>query len=201
MSRQQIPYRKERTTLLRDPSERATAPHSLNLTSLTVTQFAPLGEPFEPAFVRSMQGWITEGKPRPARAATPAAHSPLPPPAERRWCRLPDRKVAALRVAHAAVFSMPQPTANTWLHIRLIGLPLRLRDLGAAPARQRLAVRDRRAQLQPEPPAQAARALLCIPLGVNDRSPARTTMLRLQWSLMVQRRWRMSHQTYSPPGS
>jgi len=54
--------------MLRYASERDKANQSLNLTSLTVEQFEQLVEPFEQAFVRHMNAWTMEGKPRTARA-------------------------------------------------------------------------------------------------------------------------------------
>ena len=60
------------------------------------------------------------------------------------------------------------------LHILLIVLHQTLRELGDAPARHLLALRERLAQLQTE---DAAAAPLFITMGVNDRSLAHTTML------------------------
>jgi hypothetical protein len=84
-------------------------------------------------------------------------------------------KVASLQVAHAALFGMTQPNANKWLHILLVVLHQTLRELGDAPARHLLALRDRLAQLQTEDAEEAAP--LFITMGVNDQSPVRMTML------------------------
>jgi hypothetical protein len=163
--------------MLRYTSERDKANQILNLTSLTVEQFEQLVEPFEQAFVRYMQVWTMEGKPRTARAYTPYVNSPLPTPEDRLLFLLTYLKVAALQVAHAALFGMTQPNANKWLHLLLLVLHQTLRDLGDAPARHLLALRERLAQLQTEQHDQDAAAPLFITMGVNDRSPARTTML------------------------
>jgi hypothetical protein len=163
--------------MLRYTSERDKANQILNLTSLTVEQFEQLVEPFEQAFVRYMQVWTMEGKPRTARAYTPYVNSPLPTPEDRLLFLLTYLKVAALQVAHAALFGMTQPNANKWLHLLLIVLHQTLRDLGDAPARHLLTLRDRLAQLQTEQHAQEERAPLFITMAPNDRSPARTTML------------------------
>ena len=165
--------------MLRYASEREKANHILNLTSLTVEQFEQLVEPFEQAFVRHMRQWTMEGKPRTARAYTPYVNSPLPTPEDRLLFLLTYLKVAALQVAHAALFGMTQPNANKWLHLLLIVLHQTLRELGDAPARHLLALRERLAQLQAEEPKpeQDETAPLFITMGVNDRSPARTTML------------------------
>src|SRR5215216_3208252 len=126
-----------------------------------------------------MSQWTMEGKPRTARAYTPYTNSPLPSPEDRLFFLLCYLKVASLQVAHAALFGMTQPNANKWLHLLLIVLHQTLRELGDAPARHLLALRERLAQLQAEEPKpeQDEAAPLFITVGVNDRSPARTTML------------------------
>jgi hypothetical protein len=185
--------------MLRYATERDKATQIQNLTSLTVEQFEQLVEPFEQAFVRHMSEWTMEGTPRTARAYTPYANSPLPTKEDRLLFLLSYLKVAALQVAHGALFGMTQPNANKWLHLLLIVLHQTLRDLGDAPARHLLALRERLAALetddrQPAQPAletddrqhaqpaletddAADAAPLFITMGVNDRSCARTTML------------------------
>src|SRR5215212_9997275 len=132
------PKRKEQTAMLRYASERDKANQILNLTSLTVEQFEQLVEPFEQAYVRHMKVWTMEGRPRTARAYTSYTNSPLPSPEDRLFFLLCYLKVAALQVAHAALFDMTQPNANKWLHLLLIVLHQTLRDLGDAPARHLL---------------------------------------------------------------
>ena len=167
--------------MLRYASERDKANQILNLTSLTVEQFEQLVDPFEQAFVRHMHLWTMEGKPRTARAYTPYVNSPLPTAEDRLLFLLTYLKVAALQVAHAALFGMTQPNANKWLHLLLIVLHQTLRDLGDAPARHLLALRDRLTQLQAQEQEQEqeheAAAPLFITMAPNDRSPAHTTML------------------------
>jgi len=163
--------------MLRYTSERDKANQILNLTSLTVEQFEQLVEPFEQAFVRYMQVWTMEGKPRTARAYTPYVNSPLPSPEDRLLFLLTYLKVASLQVAHAALFGMTQPNATKWLHVLLLVLHQTLRDLGDAPARHLLALRERLAQLQTEQHEQNDSAPLFITMAPNDRSAARTTML------------------------
>ncbi len=163
--------------MLRYASERDKANQILNLTSLTVEQFEQLVEPFEQAFVRHMREWTMEGKPRTARAYTPYVNSPLPTPEDRLLFLLTYLKVAALQVAHAALFGMTQPNANKWLHVLLLVLHQTLRDLGDAPARHLRALRERLTQLQAEQQEPLAPAPLFITMARNDRSPAHTTML------------------------
>ena len=163
--------------MLRYASERDKANQILNLTSLTVEQFEQLVEPFEQAFVRHMSQWTMEGKPRTARAYTPYVNSPLPTPEDRLLFLLTYLKVAALQVAHAALFGMTQPNANKWLHLLLLVLHQTLRDLGDAPARHLLALRERLNELQAEEQEQEAPAPLFTTMARNDQSPALTTML------------------------
>jgi hypothetical protein len=162
--------------MLRYASERDKANQILNLTSLTIEQFEQLVEPFEQAFVRHMQKWTMEGKPRTARAYTPYTNSPLPTKEDRLFFLLCYLKVASLQVAHAALFGMTQLNANKWLHLLLIVLHQTLRDLGDAPARHLLALRERLSELQAEEQAQDT-APLFITMAPSDRLSARTTML------------------------
>ena len=173
--------------MLRYASERDKANQILNLTSLTVEQFEQLVEPFEQAFVRYMQQWTMEGKPRTARAYTPYANSPLPSAQDRLLFVLSYLKVASLQVAHGAAFGMTQPNANKWLHLLLIVLHQTLRDLGDAPARHLLALGERLASLQSDDERErlatiqsdtdADVAPLFITTALNDQSLARTMML------------------------
>jgi hypothetical protein len=173
--------------MLRYASERDKANQILNLTSLTVEEFEQLIEPFEQAFVRHMSQWTMEGKPRTARAYTPYVNSPLPTPEDRLLFLLTYLKVAALQVAHAALFGMTQPNANKWLHLLLIVLHQTLRDLGDAPARHLLALRERLTQLQAEEQEQDASAPLFTMMALSDRSPAHTTMLSRRRTLAARK--------------
>lgn len=183
--------------MLRYASERDKANQILNLTSLTVEQFEQLVEPFEQAFVRHMQHWTMEGKPRTARAYTPYVNSPLPTSEDRLLFLLSYLKVAALQVAHGALFGMTQPNATKWLHLLLIVLHQTLRDLGDAPARHLLALRERLAQLQTDQageqrtePARddaADAPPLFITMGASDRSCVPTTMLNRKRIIAVRK--------------
>ena len=171
--------------MLRYANERDKANQILNLTSLTVEQFEQLVEPFEQAFVQHMKLWTMEGKPRTARAYTPYVNSPLPTPEDRLLFLLCYLKVASLQVAHAALFGMTQPNANKWLHLLLLVLHQTLRNLGDAPARHLLALRDRLSELQAEEQEQSGP--LFITMALNDRSPARTTMLSRKRTIAVRK--------------
>lgn len=155
-------------------NERDKANQIVNLTSLTVEQFEQLVPAFEQAYVAHMSKWTMEGKPRTARAYTPYTNSPLPTPEDRLFFLLIYLKTASLQVAHAALFAMTQSNANKWLHILLLVLHQTLHQLGDAPARHLLALRERLSTLQTDTSAP-----LCITMALNDQSHApKTTMNR-----------------------
>jgi hypothetical protein len=105
------------------------------LTSLTDAQFAQLVDPFEAAFLRHMDAWTMEGLPRTGRRYSQYTTCPLPTPEDRLLFILSYLKVAALQVAHAALFDMSQPNANKWIHVLLPVLHQTLVDVGDVPAR------------------------------------------------------------------
>jgi hypothetical protein len=155
--------------MLRYTTEKDKAYRILDLTSLSLDEFEQLVEPFEQAFVRHMQQWTMEGKPRTARAYTPYTNSPLPTPEDRLLFILSYLKVAALQVAHGALFGMSQSNANKWIHVLLVVLHQTLCDLGDAPARHLQALRGRLAELQAYHTDTPA---LFFTTARNDRSPA-----------------------------
>jgi hypothetical protein len=157
------------TRMLRYTTEKEKAYRILDLTSLSVEEFEQLVEPFERAFVRHMQQWTMEGKPRRARAYTSYANSPLPTPEDRLLFILSYLKVAALQVAHGALFGMSQSNANKWIHILLVVLQQTLIDLGDAPARHLHALQQRLTELRDTQPDTQA---LFFTMAPNDQLPA-----------------------------
>jgi hypothetical protein len=150
----------------------------LDLTSLTVEEFEQLVEPFERAFVRHMQDWTMEGKPRTGRAYSQYATCPLPTPQDRLLFILSYLKVAQLQVAHGALFDMSQSNANKWLHVLLVVLHQTLEDLGDAPARHLQALKQRLAELcQLEQGAEKAAPPLFITTALNAQSRAPRTAM------------------------
>ena len=119
----------------------------LDLTSLTVEEFEQLIPPFEAAFMRHMRDWTMEGKPRTGRRYSQYANCPLPTPEDRLLFILSYLKVAALQVAHGAMFEMSQSNANKWIHVLLVVLHQTLIDVGDLPARNLVALRQRLAEL------------------------------------------------------
>ena len=120
----------------------------MDLTSLTVDEFEYLLPAFDVAFVRYMQHWTMEGKPRTARRYSQYANCPLPTPEDRLLFILSYLKVAALQVAHGALFDMTQSNANKWIHVLLLVLHQTLSDLGDTPVRHLQALRERLADIQ-----------------------------------------------------
>jgi Helix-turn-helix of DDE superfamily endonuclease len=120
----------------------------LDLTSLTIDEFEQLLPSFEAAFVRHMRDWTMEGKPRTGRRYSQYATCPLPSPEDRLLFSLSYLKLAALQVAHGALFEMSQSNANKWLHVLLVVLHQTLSDLGDLPTRHLLALQQRLAELE-----------------------------------------------------
>lgn len=155
--------------MLRYETEKTKTNRVLDLTTLTVEEFEELLPAFEAAYVRHMQQWTMEGKPRIARSYTPYANSPLPTPEDRLFFLLTYLKVAAIQVAHAALFEMTQSNANKWIHLLLLVLHQTLRDLGDAPARHLNDLRKRFADLQAP---DGSLPPLFIMMAPNDQSRA-----------------------------
>jgi hypothetical protein len=152
----------------------------LDLTSLTVDEFEQLVPAFEAAFVRHMREWTMEGKPRTGRRYSQYSTCPLPTPEDRLLFILSYLKVAALQVAHGAMFEMSQSNANKWIHVLLSVLHQTLVDLGDVPARHLVALRQRLAELEgsvSEADAAQPSAALFFTMAPNGRSAAPKTAL------------------------
>jgi hypothetical protein len=153
---------------------------SSDLTSLTVDEFEQLVSPFEAAFVRYMRDWTMEGKPRTGRRYSQYTNCPLPTPEDRLLFILSYLKVAALQVAHGAMFNMSQSNANKWIHVLMVVLHQTLVDLGDMPTRHLVALQQRLAELEGTAPEATAAAPAPAPfftMEVNDRSRAPKTPL------------------------
>lgn len=152
----------------------------LDLTSLTVDEFEQFVPSFEAAFVRRMQEWTMEGKPRTGRRYSQYTSCPLPTPEDRLLFILSYLKVAALQVAHGAMFEMSQSNANKWIHVLLPTLHQTLSDLGDLPARHLVALQQRLAELEATVPQAAEAAPAASPfftMAPNGRSPAPKTRM------------------------
>ena len=152
----------------------------LDLTSLTVDEFEQFVPSFEAAFVRHMQDWTMEGKPRTGRRYSQYTSCPLPTREDRLLFILSYLKVAALQVAHGAMFEMSQSNANKWIHVLLPVLHQTLSDIGDLPARHLVALQQRLADLEATAPQVAEAAPTGSPfftMAQNDRSPAPKTRM------------------------
>jgi hypothetical protein len=162
---------------MRYQNEKTKAYRILDLTSLTVDEFEQLVPPFEAAFVRHMRDWTMEGKPRTGRRYSQYTNCPLPTPEDRQLFILSYLKVAALQVAHAALFDMTQPNANKWIHVLLPVLHQTLADLHDVPARHLRTLEERLASLTATNAAADAPVSPFFTMAPNDRSRApKTTM-------------------------
>jgi Helix-turn-helix of DDE superfamily endonuclease len=107
----------------------------LDLTSLTVNEFARLVPPFEAAFQAHMSLWRLDGNPRTARRYTTYTNCPLPTPEDRLLFILVYLKTYPLQVVQGRLFGMGQSKAHQWIHVLLVVLRATLRTLGDTPTR------------------------------------------------------------------
>jgi hypothetical protein len=177
--------RKETKAMLRYQDEKGKVNRILNLTSLTVEQFEQLVTPFDAAFVRHMQNWTMEGLPRTSRRYTQYANCPLPTPADRLLFILSYLKVAALQVAHAALFDMTQSNANKWIHVLLPVLHQTLLDLHDLGARHLQELAKRLAELSSTVSPEGVP--LFITMAPSDQSHARRTPLNKKRIIAVRK--------------
>ena len=113
----------------------------LDLTSLTVDEFAALVSPFEAAFLDYMAAWTLHGRRRQSRRYTTYANCPLPTPEDRLLFILVYLKQNTIHLLHGRLFGMRQSKATPWIHVLLPVLRNALRALGDAPCRSIEALR------------------------------------------------------------
>jgi len=160
----------------------------LDLTSLTVDEFAALVPPFEAAFLDYMAKWTLHGRRRQLRRYTTYANCPLPTPEDRLLFILVYLKQNTIHLLHGRLFGMRQSKATQWIHVLLPVLRNTLRTLGDAPCRSVEALRARLGgEWPPVPLASAASeavqaappeaARLFVMLAPSDPSRAPQTRL------------------------
>ena len=136
----------------------------LDLSRLTVNEFAPVVPPFEAAFQAHMALWRLDGKPRTARRSTTDQNCPLPTPEDRRLFILVYLKTYPLHVVQGRLFGMGQRKAHPWMHVLWVVLRATRRPLGDAPTRSvtelapRLGVAEADAAALVEPTGEPAPA-------------------------------------------
>src|SRR6266487_5774784 len=152
----------------------------LDLTSLPVDEFEQLVPAFEAAFVRHMRNWTMEGKRRTGRRYSQYTSCPLPTPQDRLLFILSYLKLAALQVAHGAMFEMSQSNANKWIQVLLAVLHQTLLDLHDIPARHLRALQERLAELQASSSTtEALSPFFTTAPSARSRAP-KTTMSKAQ---------------------
>src|SRR5215468_11004179 len=108
----------------------------LDLTSLTVDEFAALVPPFEAAFLAYMAEWTLHGRRRQLRRYSTYSNCPLPTPEDRLLFILVYLKQHPTHLLHGRLFGMRQSKATQWIHVLLPvlrnALPLQ-RHLSALP--------------------------------------------------------------------
>ena len=132
----------------------------LDVTSLTVDEFAALVPPFEAAFLDSMAIWTLHGRRRQARRSTTYTNCPLPTPEDRLLFILVYLKQHPTHLLHGRVFGMRQSKATQWIHVLLPVLRTALRTLGDAPCRSVEALRSSLEQEAALPVASALSAVV-----------------------------------------
>lgn len=159
----------------------------LDLTSLTVDEFAALVPPFEVAFLDYMATWTLHGRRRQARRYTTYITCPLPTPEDRLLFILVYLKQHPSHLLHGRLFGMRQSKATQWIHVLLPVLRTALRTLGDAPCRSVEALRFHLGEEASLPVASApsegvqaatpASAPLFVMMAPSDPSRAPTTRL------------------------
>lgn len=115
----------------------------LDLTSLTMDEFAALVPPFEGAFLGYMAAWTLHGRHRQSRRYATYKNCPLPTPEDRLLFILVYLKQNTIQMLHGRLFGMHQSKATQWIHVFLPVLRHTLRTLGDAPCRSVEALRER----------------------------------------------------------
>src|SRR5215471_6731388 len=114
----------------------------LDLTSLTVDEFAALVPPFEAAFLAYMAEWTLHGRRRQSRRYTTYTNCPLPTPEDRLLFILVYLKQYPTHLHQGRLFGMRQSKATQWIPVLLPVLHHALRTLGDAPCRNVAALRQ-----------------------------------------------------------
>jgi hypothetical protein len=134
--------RKEAPIMLRYRDIPTHTTEVLDLTSLTVDEFAALVPPFETAFLASMAEWTLHGRRRQSRRYTTYTNCPLPTPEDRLLFILVYLKQHPIHLLQGRLFGMRQSKATQWIHVLLPVLRNALRTLGDAPCRSVEALRQ-----------------------------------------------------------
>jgi hypothetical protein len=114
----------------------------LDLTSLLPNEFALIVPAFERCFQAHMDQWAMTGEPRTLRRHSTYANCPLPTAEDRLLFVLAYLKHAPTQAYHGTTFGLIQSSVSTWLNILIAVLRAALLDLGDAPSRTIVALRQ-----------------------------------------------------------
>jgi len=114
----------------------------LDLTSLLPDEFALIVPAFERYFQAHMDQWTMTGEPRTGRRHSTYTNCPLPEAEDRLLFVLAYLKHAPTQAYHGTTFGLIQSSVSTWLNILIPVLRAALRDLGDAPSRTIVALRQ-----------------------------------------------------------
>lgn len=167
----------------------------LDMTSLTVEEFALLAPLLEAAFQAHMAAWRLDGKPRTARRYTTYKNCPLPTPDDRLLFVLVYLKTNPLQVAHGVMFGLPQGKTNQWIHLLLPLVRTALRENGHAPSRVLQALAERLAL--PPGDLEHATAPLFVTMGPSDGSAAPKLHLNRKAAIAARKSVTPSRTSYS----
>jgi Helix-turn-helix of DDE superfamily endonuclease len=170
----------------------------LDLTSLTVDEFAALVPSFEAAFLGYMASWTLHGRRRQARRYTTYTNCPLPTPEDRLLFVLVYLKQNPTQLLHGHLFGMRQSKATQWIHVLLPVLRNTLRTLRDAPCRSmealgaRLGVEESSRPLEGSPAEEAQAtpspvARLFVLTAPSDPSRAPTTRLNRKLAIVARK--------------
>jgi hypothetical protein len=140
---------KEARPMLRYHAIREKSTRVLDLTSLMPDEFETIVPVFEDCFQERMARWTMSGKPRSSRRFSVYTNCPLPTPEDRLLFVLSYLKHAPTQAYHGATFELIQSSVSTWLNILIPLLHTALRDMGDAPSRTLLELRQRLGLDQP----------------------------------------------------
>ena len=165
----------------------------LDLTSLMPDEFETIVPVFEGCFQEHMAEWTMQGKPRTARRFSVYTNCPLPTPEDRLLFVLSYLKHAPTQAYQGATSELIQSSVSTWLNILIPVLHTALRDMGEAPSRRVLELRQRLGLEQPS--ADAASPFFTM--GVNDQFRAPKTQVNRRTTIAARKNGTPSRTTSS----
>jgi len=165
----------------------------LDLTSLMSDEFETIVPIFERCFQDRMAQWTMTGKPRTARRFSVYTNCPLPTPEDRLLFVLSYLKHAPTQAYHGATFELIQSSVSTWLNILIPVLHTALREMGDAPTRSVVELRQRLGLDQ----LSGDVASPFFTMAPNDPSHAPKTQVNRRTTIVARKRATLSRTTSS----